>query len=456
MANIQFIGRKEEIYRITSIKNNFFLIIKGRRRIGKTLLLNKAFPHAVYLFIWPDKSLDWLCQEICRENNLPAFSRFKDIIEYLLDKEKIIILDEFQNLMNIDKSIYGELQKIIDERKDKFCKIAVAGSSHSLMNKVFNDSASPLYGRRTHEIILGHLKIEDLLRELKLSIEDFIELWAVFEGVPYYYELFDKKKSVRKNILDLIVLKNAQLVNEGKAILSVEFGKDSKTYNTIISAIADGKTKLNEISVLFDNKKNEVVRYLNTLRKEFNLVRKITPLTENPEKSRNGRYEIIDNFLSFWFLIIDKQKSLIEQERFKEVEYNFNKVFNIYLGRKFEKFILTLIRQGNFKEFKNYDQIGCQWGKYKGEEGRNSYEIDILGMNGAKKEILFGECKWKKDVNANEILKNLLEKSKFVDWNREKRKEKFVIFAKSFKKKINTFDGRDVYCFNLKDIVKVI
>src|SRR3989344_3215239 len=257
MGNIKFIGRREELKKIRKIEGNFFLVVKGRRRIGKTMLL-----------------------------------------------------DEFQNFLNIDKSIYGEIQKIVDERKisKKFCKISVAGSSYSLMNKVFNNSASPLYGRRTHEIVLTHIAIKDLFNEIKFPIEEFIKLWAVFEGVPYYYELINKKKSSEENIINLIVSKNSQLKEEGKAILSVEFGKDSKTYSTVLSSISEGKTKLNEISSLFGDKKNEVIKYLDILRKDFNLVRKITPITVNPIKSREGRYEIIDNFLSFWFLIVDRQR----------------------------------------------------------------------------------------------------------------------------------------------------
>src|SRR3989344_3735263 len=458
MENIQFIGRTKELKEIKNLKVNFFLVVKGRRRIGKTLLLRKAFPNAVYIFIWPDKSLDWICQEICKENNLPEFKNLIDILQYLLDKNRTIILDEFQNFLNIDKSIYGEIQKIIDDRKinNKFLKIAVAGSSYSLMNKVFNDSASPLYGRRTNEILLQNLSIEDLYNAMGFSIEELIKLWSVFEGVPYYYELIDKKVSSIENIKKLILSKSSQLGEEGKVILSVEFGKDSKTYNTILSAISQGKTKLNEIVSLFGNKKNEVVKYLDILRNDFNLVRKITPITENPDKSREGKYEIIDNFLSFWFLAIDKQRSLLEQERFKEVEEYFDNNFNAYLGRKFEKLIIFLIKNNLLLKNHNFDKIGNQWGKFDGESGKNSYEIDVLGLNENKKEALFGECKWRDLVDAEDILKGLIKKAEYVSWNKDNRKDSFIIFAKTFKKKIENFQGRKVECVDLKDIQKAL
>jgi uncharacterized protein len=453
MANIKFIGRAEELKQLGRIsKERFFLIVRGRRRIGKTLLLKKAFPDAVYIFIWPDKSIDWILEQISSESKLPQFKNFGSLLEYLFEQDKTVIVDEFQNLLNVDKSIYGEIQKIIDERKQKNkpFKLAVAGSSYSLMNKVFYDSASPLYGRKTHEINLENLDISSLFNELKISLKEFIELWSVFEGVPYYYELTDLKKSARDNIFSLVLSKDSQLKEEGKAILSVEFGKDSRTYNTVLTAISEGKTKLNEISSLFGDKANETIKYLDTLRNEFNLVKKLTPIAENPAKSRAGRYEIIDNFLSFWFYFYDKKRAYIEQERCEEVLKFFNAEFNAFIGRKFEKFIISLIKKKKLLSEIGFDSLGSQWGKYKSEV----YEIDILLTNKSKNEVLFGECKWKEKVNALELLKGLEEKSRGVIWGNDKRKEAFAIFARSFSKKVNEFAGRQVYCIDLTRLAR--
>src|SRR3989344_6643421 len=237
MANIKFIGRLNELKQINKIsKGRFFLVVKGRRRIGKTLLLRKAFPSSIYIFIWPDKSIDWILEQISNEYKLPKFKNFGSLLEYLFEQDKTVTIDEFQNFLNVDKSIYGEIQKVIDDRKQKkkLFKLAVAGSSYSLMNKVFYASASPLYGRKTHEIVLEHLDICSLFKELNVSLQEFIEFWSVFEGVPYYYELIDLKKTARENIFNLVLSKDSQLREEGKAILSIEFGKDSRTYNTVL------------------------------------------------------------------------------------------------------------------------------------------------------------------------------------------------------------------------------
>src|SRR3989344_5795381 len=264
MANIKFIGREKEIKQIKELsKGNFFLIVKGRRRIGKTLLLRKTLEDSIYLFIWPDKTSDWIVEQIANEYSFPLFKNFGSLLEYLFEQGKTVIIDEFQNFLNIDKSIFGEIQKIIDERKNnnKKFRLAVAGSSYSMMNKVFYESASPLYGRKTHEIHLENLDISPLLKELKIPLEGFFELWSVFEGVPYYYEILNLNKNPKENIIKLILSKDCQLKEEGKAILSIEFGKDSRTYNTVLTAISEGKTKLNEIASLFNNKKNESIKY---------------------------------------------------------------------------------------------------------------------------------------------------------------------------------------------------
>lgn len=453
MQNIQFIGRSTELKTISRMAHNFFLIVKGRRRIGKTSLLQKSFPNAVYIFIWPNKSIDWILNQICIEYKLPRFGTFSDLITYLLDQKKTIILDEFQNIYHIDKSIYGELQKLIDQRKNSntFFQIAVAGSSYSLMQKVFNDSASPLYGRRTHEIHLDHLDFIDLYNNFSYTLDEFIQLWSVFEGVPYYYELIEKENNAIGIILSLLIKKNAQLKDEGNAILSVEFGNTAKTYNTILSAISQGKTKLSEIANLFGNKKGEVMKYITILRNDFNLIQKHTPILDDYQKSRDGRYMIQDNFLSFWFLFVDKQRGLIEQGRLSEVEQYFQENFNTFVGKKFEKLCIMLLKKGTFTQLAHFIQVGTQWGS---DGNRSVYEIDIVGVNNKQKALLLGECKWKKDIDPVKLCEQLEQKSLNFSSKVTPYAKTYVLFAKSFTTKITTFKGAKVFCIDLAHMTK--
>ncbi len=461
MKNIQFINRKDELKTLESLKKkNFFLVVRGRRRIGKTTLIRKAFPDAAYIFIWPNKTYEWIVNEICAELDIPKFSNFIEIMRYLLDGNRIVILDEFQNFLNIDKSVFGEMQKMVDERKMKNerIRIIVSGSSHSLINKLFNAEAAPLYGRRTHEMLLQELPAEEIFSHLKIGMEEFIKIWAVFGSVPYYYTIMESGIPIEKMIAGMIERKDSMLLDEGKVVLSMEFGKDSKSYSTILTAIAEGRTRLGEIAALFSNKKGETIKYLDTLRKEFNLVRRVTPILSDPKKSREGIYEISDNFLSFWFYFIDKQRAYIEQERLGEAVSFFKDNFPAYVGRKFEKFVAYLIKKKIL--FPDYDfaKAGRQWGRMRGAEGgKDQYEIDIVALNERTKGMLFCECKWQDDVNAAKIFAELRGKAKHAEWDGGKtagsRKDYYAIFAKSFKEKIKE---PNLFLYDLNDLGKML
>jgi len=453
MLSIKFLDREEELKFLRNLKNNFFVVVLGRRRIGKTRLLLEAFKNPAYIFIWPNKSLSWIIEKTCEELKIPSFRSFGDILEYLFDRGEIVILDEFQNFLHVDKSVFGEIQKIIDGRKfkGKEYKLIVCGSSYSMLNKIFYDVASPLYGRKTHEIRLDYLPLEALYK-IGIDIGEFVKFWSVFGGVPYYYEFIDKKLSAEENIKTLLFSKQAVLREEGKAIISMEFGAESKTYNTILSAIAEGKTKLHEIATLFENKVNLVIKYLDILRKEFNLVRRVTPVMSDPKRSKEGIYEIRDNFLKFWFSFIERNRDLIEQEREEELVQLFENHFNSFVGRAFERFIAELIKSKMLFSKSNFTKIGRQWGKIpKAEKGKNTYEIDIIALDEKHKKALCAECKWKERVNAEKVVKELAEKVGYVK-GLEGYKIEYGVFAKGFSKRVKEFNGKKVYCFGLREL----
>ncbi len=135
------------------------------------------------------------------------------------------------------------------------------------------------------------------------------------------------------------------------------------------------------------------------MRKDFNFARRETPILEDPRKSKNGIYEIRDNFLSFWYYFVDKRRDYIEQKRFPELLSQFNRDFPAFVGRKFEKFIVDLIKAGIIPIEEKFEKIGRQWGKIAANpmnvNGGQVYEIDILMENPGERKLLLGECQWK-------------------------------------------------------------
>ena len=188
----------------------------------------------------------------------------------------------------------------------------------------------------------------------------------------------------------------------------------------------------------------------NLIETEF-VVREI-PILEKP-KSKKGRYYLRDNFLLFWFRYIHPNLSSIEEGIFN-VDVIRND-YSSYTGYIFEKIsretVVHLIREKKLPEF---TKIGKQWGKIPSR--KETYEIDVVALNDQTKDILFAECKWKDKVNAEKVCKELVEKASYVEWNNNKRKEYLAVFAKSFSKKIDEFEGRKVFCFDLKDVEKMM
>ena len=161
------------------------------------------------------------------------------------------------------------------------------------------------------------------------------------------------------------------------------------------------------------------------------------------------RYQIVPVAISYEYDPLDRSKGWSIYRK---------RIYGFHIKRKFEDLILHLLKKGFFNF--NFTKIGKQWGKipkeFKPEKGRDTYEIDIVALNEQTREILFAECKWQEKVNAKKICKELAEKAQYVQWHNAERRESFAIFAKSFSKKINEFEGRKVYCFDLRDLEKTL
>jgi len=219
------------------------------------------------------------------------------------------------------------------------------------------------------------------------------------------------------------------------------FKKEYSTYLSILYAIAEGKTKLEEIASTAGIKVTSLSYYLKDLTDLLGLIKKHKGL------KRKSFYEIKDKFHNFWLRFIYRYSG-IENEKiiFSKIMENIDSFF----GWSFE----STIRENLPTIFKHYEKIFKYYGYLRKKGKRKTFEIDLVALNERTKQILFGECKWQSKVNAEKVVKGLAEKAKYVQWFNESRKESYVVFAKSFSKRIEEFEGRRVYCFDLKDLLK--
>lgn len=444
--NNKFVDRTEELEflnREYAKKTSSFIVIYGRRRIGKTALIKQ--------FIKDKPALYFLAsEEMERENknnlkNLMAeftgsellkrdfdftwddiFAAFAD---FKKEEKKIVIIDEFQYLCKANKSIPSIFQRIWDNLlMNKNIMVILCGSLIHMMKNQTLDYSSPLYGRRTGQIKLKQIQFlhyKGFFHDKDMAEKDFIEYYAVTGGVPKYIELFNLSDNIFAAVRENIINRQSFLYEEPIFLLEREVS-DIGSYFSIIKTIAQGNHKLGKIASVLNVPQTKLSRYLQTLI-ELDLIERIVPVTEsNPGKSKKGLYYLTDNFIEFWFKFIYPYRSYLEMDDKEFVMGKIEKNFiDNHVSFVFEKVCIQEMWQLN-RENKfdcKFQKIGKWWDK--------NIEIDIVGLNEEEKAIIFGECKYLDKKVDVDLFYQLAQKGKAVDWHREYRKEYYILFSKS-------------------------
>ena len=463
----RFINRCEELRFLEKRfkeKQSQLIIVYGRRRMGKTETIKQLYKDKDAIYFLGDRrgtlqNTERFAEIAARyfDDMPPRVKNFDDVFEYIakkLNKKRlIIVIDEFSYLVEKDESIPSVFQLAWDEfLKNKNVMLILSGSSVSMMERGTLSYKSPLYGRRTGQIKLSPFTIENILEFYpNIRLQKAVEFYSVLGGIPFYLREFDMKKDVYTNIIEKILTKEEILYEEVEFLLREEL-RDYSVYLSIIESIAKGKSRIIEIADYSKIKPKDLPKYLNNLI-TLELIEKIHPVTEK-KKTKKTIYTVKDNFFRFCFRFVQPYKSDIEGGLTENVIRKIKEHFNTFVGPAFENICKTILCNANFRNLLpfEFEKIGKQWGRIpKKIEGKNQYEIDMVGLNEKTKDILFCEIKWKNNVDGEKILYELKEKAGFVEWHKEKRKEHYMIIAKSFKKKT-----KDAICWDLKDLKRII
>jgi len=369
-------------------------LLVGRRRVGKTALLQHVYKNkkSLYLFI-SRKSEALLCEEfadqIRTQLNIPIFGhpkRLRDIMlilfEYAKTQPLTVILDEFQDITRLNNGFFSDLQNLWDQHRSHiYMHLICCGSLYSLMTKIFQDSKEPLFGRADNRLNLQPLKplyIAELLKDQqRFSAENWLTWYTLSGGVPKYLEWLSRTDS-STGLWEQWLSEHSLVIEEGKYRLAEEFGGEQNTYFSILSCIANGNTSRSQIESILET---SVGPYLQRLEKEFEIIQRIMPVLAKPN-SRQVKYRIQDAFLSFWFRFVYQYRSAVEIGNYAFLQQIIQRDFSTYSGEWLERLFQELLaKTGKYNIIGNYWQAG------------NKNEIDIVAVNELDKTVLIAEVK---------------------------------------------------------------
>lgn len=406
---MKFLGREKEILDLEKeyARDGGFVVIYGRRRIGKTTLIKQFIKSKTAFYFLATKEVESQSMKrfagvIARTTGnsvlqKAAFSDWLDLFQAVADykpnEKKVLVIDEFPYLVKVNDSFPSILQNAWDEiLKDSNVMLILCGSLISMMKKHALSYESPLYGRRTAQMRIAPLPFTTVYENQKLSFEEAAEQYSITGGVPKYMEFFSDGQPLYEQIKENVLSKNGFLYEEPNFLLTDEVQVPTN-YFSIIKVIADGNHKLGTIAGILGLETSALTPYLKTL-SELGFIEKQVPVTEkNAEKTRKGLYFISDNFLRFWFRYVYPYKGELELDNMQisldELDKDFKEKFVAFAYEDICKEIFARLCSDKAIDF-TPSKIGSYWLNDKS----GNTQIDVMAVDTVNKRLFAGECKY--------------------------------------------------------------
>lgn len=438
---MKFIGRENELKELeTQYQSNQFelSVIYGRRRVGKTTLIHEFLKETYNTgyFIGIESSLtynlDMLSKAIYRavglSESLPPFqtltAAFTLLFEESMSKRIVFVIDEYPYLASAATSVSSELQAVIDKyRTESQLMLILCGSSMSFMENQVLGYKSPLYGRRTAQYkIKPFTYLESQKMLANYTIEETAILHAVTGGVPEYLSFVEPNRSLQENLIHLFLNPSGRLFEEPSNLLKQEL-REPRVYNDILSAIALGSTRNNEIATKIGQLTGALSPYLKSLI-ELGIIEKRSPVGE--KEGRKSIYIIKDGMFRFWHQLVRPNIQAIELRQGEKVyEERVLSGLSDFMGFAFEQmateYLEALIQMDSVPFY--VQEYGAWWGNNPIE--RRQEEIDLVAYG--DDNVILGECKWWNQRLDQRVLNSLTEKSRLF----KESNKYYMLFSKS-------------------------
>ncbi len=427
-----FLARKNEL---TLLEENYLkptsdlLFLFGRKRVGKTALLNEYTTDKSTIYVSCIEMIPKLFFNNLHENLVSFFNLKTSTPSNTLDetlvfineqkilKKLVIVIDDFQNLLKIDKNALYTLSSFWNKHlQKKNIQFILSSSVYSSIQKDVK-----IYEKASAIILLKPLDI-GVIKEIipEVSKTDVMYIYASYGTNLNYLKNYDVKKDFILNVKDTFLSSNSPIFEEGLNIIRQDLS-DVLTYSSILHAIAMGNNKIGDIANFLGFKSTYLTRYIQKL-VDLMIVSKSIPINDDKFKSKFGRYFIEDNYLKFWFCYVYPNISALRKNDLYGVVSHIRRDFSKRLvSDAYKQYVLDLISSEPEKFF-GYTpvKIGSWW-------NNKDHEIDIIGFD--NKEITFIDCRWRKKDSIESSYKILKDKSNYLNTPLSK---KYIIFAKNY------------------------
>lgn len=431
-----FVGREHELGELNRLyaQGGFqFVVLYGRRRVGKTMLaseFSKDKPHISFTAKVQTNALNLrdFTRTLCHHFGLPqstTLPSWDDALDLLArevgDQRLVVVFDEFPYAAMKNRSLVSTLQIAIDHvlgstnvflvltgSNQGFMEQHVLGSSPTKTADGFLGEKNPLFGRRTSQIHLSPFDCFDAAKMLPNTDPlRLAEYYACFGGTPYYLSMIDERESLTTNVERLFFTKEGLLYEEPLMLLRQEL-REPALYSSILETVATGATKPQQIADRVGDTRTSVGSYLETLR-SMGLIERIVPFRENARTSRRGLWRVCDPCLSFWYQFVQPSVDMIELDagELAAREAMRPERLSSYVGHWFERICLTwVVRQAKSGTLPLAPtSFGSWWGTNPALRQRD--DVDVVAANARTRQLLLGECKWRNEVNETETLGKL-------------------------------------------------
>jgi AAA+ ATPase superfamily predicted ATPase len=411
-----FVNRREELAALAQWfdgANGRIALVWGRRRVGKTALLNAFAEGRRTIFHTGagrpandelailSRAAAPVIQDSIRDLEQRPFTDWDDALETLAaaaaKQELLLVIDELPEILQVSPELPGVLRALWDRARERTqLRILLCGSAVRVMQAI-EEERQPLYGRIDLTLPLHPFTPREsasMLRGLKPA--DRALVWGLLGGVPLYLTWWEQERSVSENLLRLVCSPGARLLEEGRLLLATEADRGELS-QLVLRAIAAGRTKHHEIAQAISADPTRTLERLLQLR----LIERLVPVTEAGSRTRRRSYRIADNYLAFWLGLVEPYRAEIERGLGAGIVDALIGQLDDHMEARWEDAMRQHLRELAVKGELG-DQI-VRIGPFWSE--RPPVEIDAVALAGANEDaVLLAEAKWARAVDGARIV----------------------------------------------------